>query len=233
MPPTNTPAPSLPRTVQPEPPTALPYTTQSLKADSKLTYKLKILIHDLCNVAHNRASQQRLESATDELYLSPYFTSSEAEIVRSAIVSSYSDSSTLESNQRGELETTLSPADDRVEHIEAASVDPEDEDLEATPTPTTRTRGPSQQTVEQAIHAALATFFEKRRASGDARPCGPHTLAPVYLDAFGFRRGDVADEAFLRRLRREGVPDEEEEEGNGKGRGKGKGKRKGKGERKR
>lgn len=33
-------------------------------------------------------------------------------------------------------------------------------------------------TVEDKITSDLATFFEKRRASGDSRPCGPHDMVP-------------------------------------------------------
>ena len=34
--------------------------------------------------------------------------------------------------------------------------------------------------IEEAIKSSLVNFFEKRRASGDSRPCGPHDLAPIY-----------------------------------------------------
>jgi hypothetical protein len=35
-------------------------------------------------------------------------------------------------------------------------------------------------TVEEAITSNLGNFFEKRKASGDYRPCGPHDMASVY-----------------------------------------------------
>lgn len=66
---------------------------------------------------------------------------------------------------------------------------------------------PKPQTVEEAIQDRLANFFEKRRASGDARPCGPHDMAPVYQGVFGIDRKELQDERFLSRLRRTGLGD--------------------------
>ena len=60
-------------------------------------------------------------------------------------------------------------------------------------------------TVEQAIHDGLTNFIEKRKASGDARPCGPHDIAPVYAGIFGVSKEEIKDEKFLSRLRRSGV----------------------------
>jgi hypothetical protein len=60
-------------------------------------------------------------------------------------------------------------------------------------------------TAEEAIKARLAGFLSKRKASGDARPCGPHDLAPVYMRVFGVAKAEIEDERFLRRLRRSGV----------------------------
>ena len=59
--------------------------------------------------------------------------------------------------------------------------------------------------LEDAITSSLANFFEKRRASGDLRPCGPHTLAPVYRRVFGIDRAEIEDARFLSRLRRSGL----------------------------
>ena len=59
--------------------------------------------------------------------------------------------------------------------------------------------------VEQAIHGAFENFAEKRKASGDARPCGPHDLLPVYCDVFGISKEELRDEKFLSRLRRSGI----------------------------
>ena len=60
-------------------------------------------------------------------------------------------------------------------------------------------------TFEHAVAGALANFFEKRRASGDARPCGPHDMAPIYQDVLGIETQELEDERFLSRLRRCGV----------------------------
>lgn len=59
--------------------------------------------------------------------------------------------------------------------------------------------------VAEAIHGAFETFAEKRRASGDSRPCGPHDLLPLYCDVFGVSKEELRDEKFLSRLRRSGV----------------------------
>jgi hypothetical protein len=60
-------------------------------------------------------------------------------------------------------------------------------------------------TVEDAIISSLANFFEKRKASGDSRSCGPHDMAPVYQRVFGIEKEDIKDEKFLSRLRRVGL----------------------------
>lgn len=62
-------------------------------------------------------------------------------------------------------------------------------------------------TIQDTIHQKLANFFDKRKASGDARPCGPHDMLPIYLDVFKLQRGDLKDEKFLGRLRRSGLRD--------------------------
>lgn len=60
-------------------------------------------------------------------------------------------------------------------------------------------------TVEEAIHQRLAGFFDKRRASGDSRPCGPHDMAPIYEKVFKIEPSELRDERFLSRLRRSGL----------------------------
>lgn len=60
-------------------------------------------------------------------------------------------------------------------------------------------------TVEQAIHERLAGFFDKRKASGDSRPCGPHDMAPIYENVFNVEPSELRDERFLSRLRRSGL----------------------------
>lgn len=65
--------------------------------------------------------------------------------------------------------------------------------------------GHDQTVVEDTIHSRLANFFEKRRASGDARPCGPYDMGPVYKTGFGISTSDLQDERFLGRLKRQGL----------------------------
>lgn len=59
--------------------------------------------------------------------------------------------------------------------------------------------------VEQAIANNLENFFEKRRASGDCRPCGPHDMVPVYSSCFGIEKAEIEDEKFVSRVRRSGL----------------------------
>ena len=60
-------------------------------------------------------------------------------------------------------------------------------------------------TIEEAITSCLQNFFAKRRASGDARPCGPHDMAPIYKAVFGITTDELKNERFLGRLRRTGL----------------------------
>ena len=57
----------------------------------------------------------------------------------------------------------------------------------------------------------MENFFEKRRASGDARPCGPHDMGSIYLAVFGVSKEELKDDKFLSRLRRAGLPRLDEE----------------------
>ncbi|KAL8950364.1 MAG: hypothetical protein Q9222_003598 [Ikaeria aurantiellina] len=66
---------------------------------------------------------------------------------------------------------------------------------------------PPKATIQDTIHEGLASFFEKRKASGDSRPCGPHDMLPIYLDVFNLQRKDLQDEKFLGRVRRSGLGD--------------------------
>ncbi|KAL8963938.1 MAG: hypothetical protein Q9183_004831 [Haloplaca sp. 2 TL-2023] len=61
--------------------------------------------------------------------------------------------------------------------------------------------------IQDTIHQRLANFFDKRKASGDSRPCGPHDMLPIYLDVFEVQKQDLKDEKFLGRLRRSGLGD--------------------------
>ena len=60
-------------------------------------------------------------------------------------------------------------------------------------------------TIEQAIYDKTTNFLDKRKASGDARPCGPHDLVPIYGAIFGIPKDKLEDERFLARLRRSGL----------------------------
>ncbi|KAM3427448.1 hypothetical protein MY4824_009440 [Beauveria thailandica] len=59
------------------------------------------------------------------------------------------------------------------------------------------------QRFDAALEAYFQKFFEKRRASGDARPCGPHSLAPVYALLFGIDTKELDNAQFQGRLRKE------------------------------
>lgn len=59
--------------------------------------------------------------------------------------------------------------------------------------------------VKDALRWILSGFFDKRRASGDSRPCGPHHLAPLYAALYGINLAELQDTKFLGRLRRNGI----------------------------
>ncbi|CAG7556646.1 unnamed protein product [Fusarium equiseti] len=61
------------------------------------------------------------------------------------------------------------------------------------------------QSFEDAVRALLSSFIDKRRASGDVRPCGPHHLAPMYAKFFGIDMEELKEAKFLSRLRRSGI----------------------------
>lgn len=82
-----------------------------------------------------------------------------------------------------------------------------DESSKEVPTPETMS-------IEAAIKSCLQNFFEKRRASGDARPCGPHDMGPIYQAVFGITKEDLKNEKFLSRLRRTGLGQSKEKEEN-------------------
>ena len=62
-------------------------------------------------------------------------------------------------------------------------------------------------TIARALHYKLANFLDKRKASGDARPCGPHDMVPIYSSIFRITKENLGDERFLGRLRRSGLGD--------------------------
>jgi hypothetical protein len=62
-------------------------TTSVLAADPRLGYKVRVLIHDLLNVTKDPNSERRINSTTNEHYIStPYFDKSQSEVIKSAIV---------------------------------------------------------------------------------------------------------------------------------------------------
>ncbi|KAK6078913.1 UMTA methyltransferase [Seiridium cupressi] len=56
------------------------------------------------------------------------------------------------------------------------------------------------QAVEAAVHTNFTRFLEKGGASGNARPCGSHALAPVFEAVFGISKTKLEDEKFIARL---------------------------------
>lgn len=58
-------------------------------------------------------------------------------------------------------------------------------------------------TVEEALGLHLGGFLNKRQASDDKRPCGPHDILPLYTALFGLDKACLDDESFLRRLKKD------------------------------
>ncbi|MCJ1448682.1 MAG: hypothetical protein MMC23_009199 [Stictis urceolatum] len=155
-------------------------TLSLLCQEADIWYRLQVLFYDLSNVARDSLSQERLSSTTNSLYISPpYFTDAEAIKIRTALIDV-----PLGSGESDEPSVSAS--------ISNAAV-PEEVSKETS--------------IEDAIHIKLEGFFEKRKASGDSTPCGPHDLFPVYANIFGVTREEINDERFLSRLRRSGIGD--------------------------
>ncbi|KAG9645086.1 hypothetical protein KCU95_g8269, partial [Aureobasidium melanogenum] len=154
---------------------------QALQANRNLWYKIRVLLHDLCNIATDRAAELRTLATTDELYISaPYFTAEEAALVKNTEILAPTPTEVPEFEELDQ-EVTLEPR--QTEDVTSHTV-----------------------TIEQAIKDCLQNFFEKRRASGDSRPCGPHDMGPIYRAVFGISKEELKDEKFLSRLRRAGLP---------------------------
>jgi hypothetical protein len=140
-------------------------------------------------VAKDPSSEKRLCSTTNELYISePYFTDSQAIRIRTALV-----------------DGDLGNADEAPTNITA-----EAEETGITDSPksdSTSSTLNKDATVEAVIHTRLSNFFDKRKASGDARPCGPHDMLPIYLSVFNVGKEALKDDRFLSRLRRSGLGD--------------------------
>lgn len=154
-------------------------TIAAIKDDAELWYKIKVLVYDLKHMNKNPTSQKRTLATTNELYISgPYFSTQEALRILEAIVDP-------ETAQSVEL---------------PAEYDEEPDETSRRPT-----LDDTPQTVEQVIKARLSNFFEKRRASGDSRPCGPHDMAPIYQRVFQISTEELEDEKFISRVNRSGV----------------------------
>lgn len=157
-----------------------------LQANQDLWYKIHVLLYDLCNIANDRTAEARTLATTDELYISaPYFTAFEASLIKTTLV--------------------LPLALDEIPEFEMLGYEGKDAEPSQTQ-PEISVVSPESVMVEEAIKTCLCNFFVKRRASGDARPCGPHDMGPIYLAVFGIAKQELKDEKFLSRLRRAGLP---------------------------
>lgn len=166
----------------PDAPLASSATVITLKQNSSLWYRIKILLYDLRHLDSNPASCDRLNQITDPHYISsPYFTEAESTLIKTALIS---QETTAESSQ----DTTI--GDDL-------------DDGDAIPLNNFRTDQP--RTFQAVVEESLASFLEKRKASGDARPCEAHTIAPLYESIFGISRQETLEENFLRRVRKTGI----------------------------
>jgi hypothetical protein len=156
-------------------------TLSELKGNRNVWYKIHVLIYDLCNIKNDRSSESRIDRTVDELYISEPYFTTSEAALIKATL----------------VEVTKSTKDiiDK-EVISNEEVNSVTKDFKA---------------VEEAIKERLSNFYDKRKASGDFRPCGPHDMAPVYLSIFGIPRGELEDERFLGRLRRSGLDESREQ----------------------
>ena len=161
-----------------------------LRQELDLWYRIHVLLYDLNNVANNTSSEKRICSTTNELYISgPYFTDSEAIRIRTAIV-----------------DGVLDNADEAIDAATNVTVGSgEGETTGGSMSDGTLSTFNKDVTVEEVIHTRLSNFFNKRKASGDARPCGPHDMLPIYSSVFGVVKEELEDDRFLSRLRRSGL----------------------------
>ena len=148
-----------------------------IRQNDCLWYRLRVLLYDLHNIKRETQSQSRIEQTVDELYISEPY---------------------FTALQAGHIKGLL--VDIPQSTIQTSSLEQElSEDKVSF-----QTQLPS---VAEAISGQLSVFYEKRKASGDFRPCGPHDMLPVYQKAFGITRAELEDESFLSRLRRSGLED--------------------------
>jgi hypothetical protein len=145
--------------------------------DADLWYRVHVLLHDLSNVALDSNAEKRISTTTHELYISSPHFTESESIM---------------------IRTALLDdiADAEATKVEGAS------NLDDSSSP-----AQSEVTIKEAIHSRLSDFFDKRKAGGDARPCGPHDMVPIYGSVFGIRIEELKDERFLSRLRKSGLGD--------------------------
>ncbi len=140
-----------------------------------LGYKIRVLLHDLSNIGSDLNAQKRHSSTTHELYISEPYFT-DCEAIKIRTA--------LVDNTTNAIMTE--------EQTAGSLNDPSSSSHQKT-------------TLEEAISGRLANFFEKRRASGDSRPCGPHDMVPIYASVFGIDKEELTEERFLSRLRRSGL----------------------------
>ena len=148
-----------------------------LRQDTDLWYRICVLLHDLSTIYKDPSAEMRLSFTEHELYISAPYFSE-------------SDAAKVRTTK---IQNT----------VEAAAT----EGQSAYSSQETLLSSCKKITVEEAIHNRLANFFDKRRASGDSRPCGPHDMVPIYLNVFGIGKHELRNERFLSRLRRSGPGD--------------------------
>lgn len=175
-------------TPAPAPSTPVLETTTAIASDSTLGYKFRVLLHDFLNITKDPNAGCRINATTDEHYISlPYFSPSETAMVKAAIVDVDLSQQQLSAVMPAEIYV-----DDEDGGVGDSSLKSAIEHLE-------------ENTFDEVVRALLQSFIDKRRASGDARPCGPHHLAPMYASLFGIDLKDIQNEKFLSRLRRAGI----------------------------
>ena len=165
-----------------------------LRQQTNLWYRLLVLLYDLNNVANDPASEKRICSTTNELYISEsYFTMAEASRIHSAMVGIIFDESIDAFDAAADTEVVIG----RIDKLEADDLPILNDDVAAGRATDDRATAkaitaeePTVEgvTVEDEIHCKLRNFFEKRRASGDARPCGAHDLLLIYLQVFNIHK---------------------------------------------
>lgn len=150
--------------------------------DPILGYKLRVLLYDFRNITKDPASARQLNATTDEHFISaPYFDQEQAQVIKAAIVDSY----------LSQQHAPNTPDVGNTNHVETAG---SYESLVAV----------QGQPFDTAVRALFNNHLDKRRASGDARPCGPHDLAPRY-EALFVKEIEEEKTSFLSRLRRNGL----------------------------